>query len=197
MSKVANLKKVKPAPQVQETAGPPLVNPAPGREMQLLMEKISQLTAQLKAAEEKLAVLEGREKMLTEKEREIDRRLLELADLKKEQENEHIRRMAAMEEKRRAEEEEHALRLAELEQMKAGCEEEYRSRLAGFQSEMKERGEEIRKYLELEFREKEENLVKREGEVTVRETVVAEKEKFWSTMYDAVVKLTRVVSACK
>jgi len=190
MSKIASLKKVKPGTQTQETVSSNLSGPAPGRELQVLGEKIVHQSAKLKEAENRLAQME-------EKEQEIDRRLLDLAELKREQENEFKRRLSGLEEKRREEEEDYARRLAEAESLRARYEEEYQERLLNFENEMKERSDEIKKYLEFEFRDKEEDLVKREGQVQVRESVVAEKEKFWGSMYDAVVKLTRVVSACK
>jgi DNA repair exonuclease SbcCD ATPase subunit len=197
MSKIASLKKVKPGTQTQEAVSCNLSGPAPGRELQVLSEKIVHQSAKLKEAENRLGQMEEKERLIGEKEQEIDRRLLDLADLKREQENEFKRRLSGLEEKRREEEEDYARRLAEAESLRARYEEEYQERLLNFENEMKERSDEIKKYLEFEFRDKEEDLVKREGQVQVRESVVAEKEKFWGSMYDAVVKLTRVVSACK
>ena len=194
MSKVASLKKVKPSAQTQEMLS---VNPIPGRDVQVLNEKIAQMSARLKEGENRLTQIEEKERLIAEKEQEIDRRLLELAGLKREQENEFKKRLLGLEEKRREEDEEYARRLAEAEKHRARYEEEYQERLLNFENEMEERGGEIKKYLELEFMDKEKNLFEREGQVQVRESVVAEKEKFWSSMYDAMVKLTRMVSACK
>ena len=49
----------------------------------------------------------------------------------------------------------------------------------------------------MDYLERERELIRQESQIKVREEIALEKEKFWSTMYDAVVKLTRVCGAVK
>lgn len=94
-------------------------------------------------------------------------------------------------------EEDYRAKLAELDEAILKQEEEHRERLDRIEAEVRERSEEYRRHLDLEYQEKEKELIKREARVEIREQIALEKEKFWSTMYDAVVKLTRVCGALK
>lgn len=196
MANVA-LKKVNPKVQSHEIANSNLPLQSQHKDVKFLSEKLAEVSSQLKKAESRLTELRERENNLIEKEQEVDKRLFDLAELKQEQENEHKRVLAELIEAGKSAEEEYRRRYEEIENMRAGYEEEHRSRILNFENEMKERTNEIKKFIELEFKEREEALAGRESQVLVRESVVAEKEKFWASMYDAVVKLTRVVSACK
>ncbi|MHB1044063.1 MAG: hypothetical protein ACYC0Q_14675 [Eubacteriales bacterium] len=191
------LKKVKPNVQPHEVtnSGPPLQGQH--KEVKFLSEKLAEVSSQLKKSESRLAELKERELNLEEKEQEVNKRLLDLAELKQKQENEHKRAMAELIEAGKEAEEEYRRKLDENEDMRARQEEEYQNRILNFDNEMKERVNELKKYIDIEFKEREEAIAGREAQALIRESVVAEKEKFWASMYDAVVKLTRVVSASK
>ncbi|MCL6557298.1 MAG: hypothetical protein K6U74_00585 [Firmicutes bacterium] len=198
MANVAALKKVKQGNQAgHDGAGKSARAQNQNTEIQVLNNRLNEVTEQLKLAEARLGELEEREMALMEKEQEIDNRLLDLAGLKQEQEAVYAKRLAELEDRERELNEEHLLKMAEVEEMRRRYMEEHQARVAGFESELLERSKEIQRYIDVEYHEREKSLAQREARVEIRESVISEKEKFWAVMYDSVVKFTRVASSCK
>lgn len=153
-------------------------------------EELNRILGQIAYAEEKLRDIEDKEELIAEREKRLDQ--LEQAQ------NEYLEeRKKELEQMARTLEEEYQVRLVELKEKGARQQEEHKARLAAIEDEVRERNQEYRRYLELDFQEKEREIIKREAQIEVRDEITAEKEKFWSTMYDAVVKLTRVCGTLK
>ena len=153
------------------------------KEIQDGKDELNNILEQIKDAESKLMEIEARQKrleeleqyqnsLLEERSQELDRKAQELEDL-------------------------YQVKLAELKEEHDSQERDYQERLAAIDQEIRERNEEYRRFLEMDYQEKEREMIRREAQLEVRDEIVAEKEKFWSTMYDAVIKLTRVCGALK
>lgn len=153
-------------------------------------EELDRVLGQIAYAEKKLRQIEEREQILFDKELNIEEEEIRQRELYEEKMTEIERRAKELEE-------EYRLKLSSLEDMIKSEKEEDQDYLSQIEKEVRERTEEYRRCLDAEFHEKEKELVKREARVQVREEIALEKEKFWSCMYDAVVKLTRVCGAIK
>jgi DNA repair exonuclease SbcCD ATPase subunit len=159
-------------------------------ELKEAREELDRILGQIASAEEKLREIEFKEELIAEKEARLN-------ELEQEQNAIFEDRKKELDQMAVALEEEYQARLAELAEAGARQEEEHKARLAAIENEVRERTEEYRRYLELDFQNKEREIIKREAQIEVRDEITAEKEKFWSTMYDAVVKLTRVCGSLK
>jgi DNA repair exonuclease SbcCD ATPase subunit len=153
-------------------------------------EELERILGQIAYAESKLREIEDKEELLAEREMRLD-------ELEHTNNSFLEERKQEFEQRARLLEESYQAKLAELEEMNFKQQEEHKDRIAAIEREVRERTEEFRRYLELDFQEKEKEIIKREAQIEVRDEITAEKEKFWSTMYDAVVKLTRVCGALK
>ena len=159
-------------------------------DIQSAKEELNRILVQIAYAENKLREIEEREQLLNERE-------LRIEEVERSQITLHEGRLAEIEEKARELEEDYQVKLAEVGEAIFKQEEEHRARIGRIEVEVRERSEEYRRYLDLEYREKERELIKQDAQIEIREQIALEKEKFWSTMYDAVVKLTRVCGAMK
>jgi len=152
--------------------------------------ELDRILGQIAYAEGKLREIEDKEELIADRETRLD-------ELEQAQNTLLEERKQDLEQKAKALEEGYQTKLAELKETGARQQAEHRARLAAIENEVRERSEEYRRYLELDFQDKEREIIKRETQIEVRDEITAEKEKFWSTMYDAVVKLTRVCGALK
>ncbi|MCL6635624.1 MAG: hypothetical protein K6T29_07635 [Peptococcaceae bacterium] len=159
-------------------------------DLRLQTERLEGLLEQIARAEQRLQEIKEREQLLDERE-------VRIAEVESRQAALYDERLNEIEKMARELEEEYQARLAQAQQAALRQEEEHRDRLDRIEAEIRERSEEYRRHLELEYQEKEKDLVRREARVQVREEIAQEKEKFWSAVYDAVVKLTRVCGAVK
>ncbi|TEB17849.1 hypothetical protein Psfp_00344 [Pelotomaculum sp. FP] len=153
-------------------------------------EELDRILGQIAYAEDKLRYIEDKEELIADRE-------TRLGELEQAQDAIIEERKKELELRAKALEEDYQAKLAELKETGVRQQEEYKARLAAIENEIRERSEEYRRYLELDFQDKEREIIKREAQIEVRDEITAEKEKFWSTMYDAVVKLTRVCGALK
>lgn len=99
-------------------------------------------------------------------------------NLVKQQDEDHQRRMDELEKKESLRVQEHDRAIKELAEKKAGME-----------KELMETRTEISKYVEVEFLDREKQLDKKDIDLTVREKVLEEREKFWDTMFTKVQQL--------
>lgn len=159
-------------------------------DIQSAKAELDRLIGQIAYAENKLREIEEREQLLNERELRIEEVELSQSALNEE-------RLSEIEKKSGELEEVYQAKLAEVEEVIKRQEEEHRERLGKIETEVRERSEEYRRYLDVDYQEKERELIKREARIEIREQIALEKEKFWSTMYDSVVKLTRVCGAMK
>lgn len=159
-------------------------------DIQSAKEELDRVLGQIAYAENKLREIEERERLLNERE-------LRIEEVERSQTALHEERLAEIEKRAGELEEEYQAKLAEAGDVILKQEEEHRERLGRIEADVRERSEEYRRYLDVEYREKERELIKREARIEIREEIASEKEKFWSTMYDSVVKLTRVCGAMK
>lgn len=159
-------------------------------DIQLAREELDRLLGQIAYAESKLREIEEREQVLNEREIRIE-------ELESAQSTLYEERLAEIEKMASELEESYQAKLAEAEEVVLKHEKEKQAKISSIEDEVRERSEEYRRYIDLESREKEKELIKREAQIEVREQIASEKEKFWTTMYDAVVKLTRVCGAMK
>lgn len=153
-------------------------------------EELDRILGQIAYAEKKLREIEEREQLLFDKELNMEEEELRQKAIYQE-------KLAEIENRAKELEEEYQFKLNELEELVKKQKEERQESLSRIEDEVRERSEEYRRYLDVEFHDKEKELIKREARVQVREEIASEKEKFWSSMYDAVVKLTRVCGAVK
>jgi len=153
-------------------------------------EELDRLLGQIAYAESKLKDIEDREELIADRESRLDE-FEQVQNALLEERKEELEQMA------KVLEESYQAKLTELKEAGIRQEEEYKARLEAIENEVRERNDEYRRYLEIDFQEKEKEIIKREAQIEVRDEITAEKEKFWSTMYDAVVKLTRVCGALK
>lgn len=153
-------------------------------------EELDRLLGQIAYAEGKLRDIEVKEEVIAEREKRLDE-MEQAQNIYLEERKKEIEQMA------RTLEEEYQTKLAEQKDNAVRMQEEHKAKLAAIENEIRERSDEYRRYLELDFQDKEREIIKREAQIEVRDEITAEKEKFWSTMYDAVVKLTRVCGALK
>lgn len=159
-------------------------------EFQPAREKLDRILEQIAWGEARLGELEEKEKYLAERE-------LRIEELEQSQ-NDLIReRLAEIERMAKEMEAGYQSKLAEVEEALLKNEAEYRARVNNIENEIRERSQEYRRHLELDFRDKEKDLMRREARLEVREEVASEKEKFWTVMYDSIVKLTRVCGTLK
>lgn len=153
-------------------------------------EKLDRLLEQIAQAEDRLRELEEKEQVLLERE-------LRIEEVERSQSAQYEERLDEFVKMTKELEQEYQARLAEVNDIVMKNEEDHKAKIGKIEEEVRERSDEYRRHLELEFSEKEKELLKREAGIEVREEIAAEKEKFWSTMYDAVVKLTRVCGTLK
>jgi len=159
-------------------------------DMHSAREELDRILGQIAYAEKKLKDLE-------EKEQEIHTRELRIKEMELNQEVMYEEKMQQLIQREREQEEEYRKKMTEFQEMVQKQEEEYHLRLGDIESRLKEKSAESRPGYEEAYLEKEKELFRREAEIKVREEIALEKEKFWSTMYDAVVKLTRICEAVK
>jgi hypothetical protein len=158
--------------------------------MQSAREELDRILGQIAYAEKKLKDLE-------EREQEICARELRIEEVELSQEVLHKERLQQLIQREREQEEEYKKKMAEFQEMVQKQEEEYQLRLGEIESRLREKNGEYRQNYEEDYLEREKELFRREAQVKVKEEIALEKEKFWSTMYDAVVKLTRICGAVK
>lgn len=153
-------------------------------------EELDRILGQIAYAEGKLRDIEDKEELIADRETRLD-------ELEQAQNALLEERQLELEQRAKALEEGYQTKLAEIKEISVSQQEEHNSRLAAIEKEVRERTEEYRRYLELDFQDKEREMIKREAQIEIRDEITAEKEKFWSTMYDAVIKLTRVCGTLK
>ncbi|MDD4237728.1 MAG: hypothetical protein PHT62_04140 [Desulfotomaculaceae bacterium] len=159
-------------------------------EIQDAREELDRVLGQIAYAEGKLRKIEDKEELIADRET----RFYELEQVQNSLLEE---RKQELEQSAKSLEESYQAKLAELKEAGIKQQEEHKIRLSTIENEVRERSEEYRRYLELDFQDKEREILKREAQIEVRDEITAEKERFWSTMYDAVVKFTRVCGALK
>lgn len=159
-------------------------------DMQSAREELDRILGQIAYAEKKLKDLE-------EREQEICARELRIEEEELSQEVLHKERLQQLIQREREQEEEYKKKMAEFQEMVQKQEKEYQLRLGEIESRLREKNGEYRQNYEEDYLEREKELFRREAQVKVKEEIALEKEKFWSTMYDAVVKLTRICGAVK
>lgn len=158
--------------------------------IQKAREELDGLMSQITHADNKLGEIVEREHLLNERELKIEK-------VEHSQKALYEERLAELAKKAGELEEDYQARLSEVSEALQKYEEEHQSRLKRIEQEVRERSVEYRRYLDVEYQEKEKELVGREAKIETREQIALEKERFWSTMYESVVKLTRICGALK
>jgi len=153
------------------------------QEIQDSKDELNNILKQIKDAERRLQEIESRIKRMEELEQHQNKLLEE--------------RSQELDKKAQELEEVYQAKLAELKEKHDNQERDYKERLALLEQEIKEKNEEYKRSLEMEYQEKEREMIRREARLDMRDEIAAEKEKFWSTMYEAVIKLARVCGAIK
>lgn len=154
-------------------------------------KKLDQIRGQIDVIEDRIREIENRESLLIERENN-------LKELEPAQDAILEERAKELEDMAETLEEENRIKPADLKETGIKQQEDYNQRLAAVEkNEFSERYWEYRRYLEMEFREKEKEIIKREAHIEARDAITTEKERFWSVMYDAMIKLARVCGSLK
>jgi hypothetical protein len=159
-------------------------------DMQSARGELDRILGQIAYAEKKLGYLHERDQELCERELRIEEVELSQVAL-------HEERLQKLNQRAREQDEEYVAKMAKFREMVLKQEEEYQIRLEAIESQVRGRSGESRQNHEMDYLKRERELIRQESQIKVREEIALEKEKFWSTMYDAVVKLTRVCGAVK
>jgi hypothetical protein len=159
-------------------------------DMQSARRELDRVLGQIAYAENKLIDLE-------EREREVHARELRMGELELSQEALYEERMCQLDQRAEDQDREYREKMAQFGEMVLKQEEEYNSRLVGIESRAGGKSLQSGQNPKENLLEREKELIRREARIEVQEEIALEKEKLWSVMYDAVIKLTRVCGVVK